>query len=383
MKIRAVVVSLVALAACGKSKSSEPETTSVASTKPAEPARPAEPKVEDAPPIPAPTSMFGCHAKAPTAVMAKRKPATPWQLPFVFAGCPNVPSEIYGAAELGMDAATAAKAAPKAKLEDDAAYLYLGKAPFRYQFTFRFDDKTKKLDKFGFKIDAEAFAELKAGWGDPLVYTRLSDNYHAWFNPEKRIKVTVLADTWNRTSPTTKEDEDVPGYHLYIQPYLPLAELVGKDGLLNKPIIGKTVEELATAFPDWIDIKSKDQNTADMNRVGLDKTTQDKVRALGAAGDTAMLQLPETETNVYHSLVQPDWENGKVASWTLLLPFGKDKALKQELLAVVAEALGKPTKATKDGESWEYTFAGPNGTVVEMGMSTLDEDWNMRVTPKK
>ncbi len=383
MKIRAVALSLVAAAACSKSKPSEPSSGSAAATKPADPERPPEPKVEDAPPIPGPTVLFRCHAKDPVAAMTKRKPATPWQLPFVFAGCPNVPSEIYGAAELGMDHEAALKAAPKAKFEDHAAYIYLGKAPFRYQFTFRFDDQTKKLDKFGFRIDAEAFEELKAGWGEPVVYTRLSDRYNAWFNPEKHLKVTVLADTWNRTSPKTKEYEDVPGYQLYIQPYMPLAELVGKEGLLAKPIIGKTVEELATAFPDWIDIKSKDQNTADMNRVGLDKPTQDKARALGAAEDTAMLQLPETETNVYHSLVQPDWEGGKVASWTLLLPFGKDKALEQELLATVAAALGNPISANKDGGRWEYTFAGPNGTLVEMGMSTLDEDWNLRVSPKK
>jgi hypothetical protein len=381
MKLRALAVSLLALSACSKSKPGEPDKA--AANAPAAPVPPPEPKVEDAPPIPAPTARFACHAKDPAAPMAKRKPATPWQLPFVFAGCPDVPSEIYGTAALGMDAAAAAKAAPKAKIEDEAAYIYLGKAPFRYQFTFRFDEKTKKLDKFGFRIDAEGFEELKAGWGEPLIYTRLGDSYNAWLNPEKHLKVTALADTWNRTSPTTKEYEDVPGYHVYIQSYLPLAELVGKDGLLAKSIIGKTVDELATAYPDWIDIKSKDQNTADMNRVGLDKATQDKVRAMGAGGDTAMLQLPETETNVYHSLVQPDWENGKVASWTLLLPFGKDKALKQELLAIVAAALGKPVTAKKDGEDWEYTFAGPNNTIVEMGMSTLAEDWNLRVSPKK
>ncbi len=381
MTYRAALVSLVALAGCGKSRSTEPDRGSATAAPRATP--PDGVKLEEAPPIPGLTALFGCHAKQPAAPLAKRKTTSPWQLPFTFAGCPNVPAEIFGSAELGMDAAAALKAAPNAKLEDDAAYIYLGKAPFRYQFTFRFDDKTKKLSKFGFQIDADGLQELQAGWGDPLVYTRLGDTYKAWFNPGKRLKVTASADTWNRTSPTTRRSEDVPSYHLYFQPYLPLSELVGKDGLLTRPIIGKTVEELAAEFPDWIAIKSKEQNNADMNRVGLDKTTQDKVRALGGAGDTAMLELPETETNVYHSLVQPDWDGGKVASWTMLLPFGKDKAIKQELLATIAAALGDPVTSRKDGSEWEYTFAGPNNTIVELGISTLAEDWNLRVRPKK
>jgi len=387
MKLRAVVfTSLVAFAACGKSKPTASDESAPKSSEPAasagSAAKPAEPKAEVAPPIAAARGLFGCHAKDPAGTMTKRKPATPWQLPFTFAGCPSIPADIYGTAAFGMDAAAAAKAA-KARVEDTSAYIYLGKSPFRYHFSFRLAETTEKLEKFSFNIDAEAFDEIKAGWGDPVVTVHLSDAYNAWYNPQTHLKVTARADTWNRANPKTREDEDVPSYHLYFQPYMPLAELVGKDGFLSKPILGKTVAELAAAFPDWIDIKSKGENKASMDKMGLDQATQEKVQAMGAAGDTAMLQLPETETNVYHTLVQPDWNGGKVESYAVLLPFGKDPALKQEILATVAAALGAPTGAKKDDANWEYTFAGPNGTIVEMGMSTLDEDWSMRVSAKK
>lgn len=388
MKLRALLFSALVVTGCSKSKSSS-ASDDQPPAKSGEPAAAApktteaktEPKAEPAPPVPAAKGLFACRAKDPAAQPAKRKPASPWQLPFTFAGCPDVPAEIYGTATFGMTGEEAAKAA-KARLSGDSAYIYLGKIPFRYQFTFRLDEKSKKLDQFVFNIDQEAFDEAKAAWGDPIVYKRLGDDYYAWFNPEKHIKVIADKDDWDRANAKTKEDEKVPAYRLYFQRYTPLAELVGKDGILAKPLIGKTVAELAEAFPEWIDIKSKAENKAQMDAVGLDKGTQAKVEALGGAGDTAMLQLPETETNSYHALVQPDWEGGKVVSYTLLLPFGKDPELKGEILATVAGVLGAPTPK-KDGDKWTYVFAGPNNTVVEMGMSILEEDWNMRISPKK
>ena len=384
MKLRALLVTSLLVTASGKSKSSSTADEQPPPPKPSEPAaaKPAAPKAEPAPPIAAPKGMFGCHAKDPAAQMAKRKPASPWQLPFTFAGCPSVPSVIYGTADFGMDGEAAAAAA-KARLDGTSAFIYLGKSPFRYQFTFRLDDATQKVDKFTFKVDQEAFDELKAAWGEPVVYTRLSDKKSAWFNPEKHIKVIAEPDEWDRANVKTKEDEKVSGYRLYFTRYIPLAEIVGKDGILAKPLIGKTVAELAAVFPEWIEVKSKSENKADMDKIGLDKSSQAKIEALGGAGDTAMLQLPEAETNDYHTLVQPDWDNGKVATYTILLPFGKDQELKAELLATVAAGLGAPTGANKDGDKWAYTFAGPNGTIVEMGMSILDEDWSMRVSAKK
>lgn len=382
MKLRALFLTSLLVTACGKSKSSSTDDPPPAKSPEPAPVKPPEPKVEPAPPIAAAKGLFGCHAKDPAAVSAKRKPATPWQLPFTFAGCPTIPSAIYGAAELGMDGEAAAAAA-KARLDGTSAFIYLGKSPFRYQFTFRLDDAAKKVEKFTFKVDQEAFDEMTAAWGEPVTYTRLSDKKLAWFNPEKHLKVLAEADEWERANVKTKADEKVPGYRLYFTQYMPLSEIVGKDGILAKPLIGKSVAELAAAFPEWIDVKSKDQNKATMDKVGLDQETQAKVTALGAAGDTAMLQLPETETNDYHTLVQPDWEGGKVASYSILLPFAKDQELKAEILATVAAGLGAPIATKKDGDKWEYTFAGPNGTIVEMGMSILEEDWSMRVSAKK
>jgi hypothetical protein len=145
MKLRALLFSTLLVAACGKSKSSSHADDQPPPAKTSEPAatKPPEPKAEPMPPIAPAKGMFGCHAKDPAATMAKRKPASPWQLPFTFAGCPGIPAEIYGTADFGMDAATAGKAA-KARVDGTSAYIYLGKSPFRYQFTFRLDEDTQR-----------------------------------------------------------------------------------------------------------------------------------------------------------------------------------------------------------------------------------------------
>jgi len=388
MKLRSIMfVSVVAFAACGKSKSTDepaPKASDPGATPAAGSAKaaPAEPTAEAAPPIGEPKGWFNCHAKDPAAVPAKRKPANPWQLPFTFAGCPTVPAEIYGSAAFGMDGEAAAKAA-KAKLEETSGYIYLGKSPFRYQFTFRVNEDTKKVDAFTFKVDADAFEEMKAAWGEPLVYEHMSDKYWAWFNPDKHLKVTAHAETWNRANTKTKEDEDIPGYWVYYQEYVPLVEMLGKDGLVGKPVLGKTVAELAAAYPGWLEVKTAAENRATLDKVGLDDKTKKEVVAIGAADDSANLTLPQLETNEFHTLVQPDYKAGKVLAYSFLLSFGKDQALKQELLAVVAAALGKPTSTTKDDANWKYTFAGPNGTVVAASMSTLAEDWSLEVSAKK
>lgn len=326
--------------------------------------------------------MFGCKNKdAAPAAATKPDPKNPWALPFTPGACPGIPS-VFGKVTFGMPIADVAKAMKGSKLDGESVYLYVGKRPFAQQMVARANETTGKLDELSFKIDEEGFAAFKAAWGEPTEYANLSDKIFAWYDPASKLKITARPDEWNRADPKTKEDADVPGYRVYVKQYEPLAGLLG-EGLLAKPMLGKTVEEIAAAYPDWIEVKSEAQAKADMDKLGLDEATKAKAAALGAGGASANLKLPESETNTHHTLVQPDWEGGKMTQYSFSLPYGKDEKLKAEILGVVAGALGKPTASEKKDKGWKYTFAGPNGTIATLEPGILDEDWRLELSAKK
>lgn len=360
------------LAACSKSKDKP------ADDKPAPAPAAVAPKVEEKPApkppaLPAAKNLFTCKAADPAAQMAKAPIGTD-ALPFTIAGCPQIPP-IFAKATFGMDEATAHKSIPGSKVEDHMGYLYLGHSPHRQQFTFNFRDDGK-LDHFGWNIDEKQFADLKKAWGEPITYSSLGDKELAWFNPTAKIKAVARPDKISRG------DNDVDGYRVHVVQYTPLVELIGKDGVLAKPILGKTVKELAAAFPDEIEVKSKDENHADLAKVGVDKDTMKKVDELGAMGDTVSLKLLPTETEPHHTLVQIDLDNGKVASYTMLIPYSKDPALRDELLAEVVATLGQPIATKQELEKWTYTFAAPQNQVLEVGPDLLDEEWSLKVHAK-
>jgi hypothetical protein len=364
---------IVLLAACSKSKDKPAEDK-------AEP-KAVAPKVEEKPAakppaLPTAKGLFGCKAADPSAQMAKA-PASkdPWALPFTFAGCPQVPP-VFGKATFGMDEATAQKSMPGSKIEDHLGFLYLGHHPHRLQFTFSFHDNGK-LGEFGWNVDEKQFGDLKAGWGEPISYTSIIDKELAWFNPTAKLKATARPDKISRGL-----EDDVQGYHVHVEQYTPLVELLGKDGVLAKPILGKTVKELAAAFPDEIEVKSKEENHADLAKVGVDKETMKKVDELGAMGDTVSLKLLATETEPNHTLVQIDLKDGKVDSYSMLIPFSKDPTLRDELLAEIVATLGQPTGSKLDLDKWTYMFAAPQGQVVEVSPAILDDEWQLRVHNK-
>ena len=398
MQLRALLGSFVLVLGCSKSAKEEPGkgdppakttepgkgATGATAATPGDEPKPAEDAKPAIPAMPELTGAFTCKGKDPAAVIPRKKdPKNPWLLPFDLTGCPTIPA-IFGTATFGMDAAAAQKAAKGAKkIEGGSGYIYAGKHPFRQQFSFRFDDATGKLEKFSFKVDADGFAAMKEAWGEPLVYTRLSDKVHAWFNPAAKIKVYATEDAWDRANARTKKDEEVPGYWVYFVQYAPLADMLGAEGLLAKPLIGKTPAEIATAHPGLLEVKTKEQNQAELDKLGLDKSTQAKAEALGV-GKTASanMLLLETETNQYHTLVHSDWEDGKLEGYSFQLPYGKDEKLKAELLAQVAAVFGKPTEARKDDGDLEYTFKAANGLLVDLELGILKEDWHLKVRAK-
>jgi hypothetical protein len=364
------------LAACSKSKDKP------ADDKPAvDPPKAVAPKVDEKPAatppaLPKAKNLFACKATDQAAQMAKAPPSKdPWALPFTVAGCPQVPP-VFAKATFGMDEATAHTSIPGSKVEDHMGYLYLGHHPHRQQFTFTFHENGK-LEQFGWNVDEKQFDAMKAAWGEPISYTSLIDKELAWFNPTAKIKAIARPDKISRGLA-----DEVAGYHVKVMPYTPFVELIGKDGVFARPILGKTPKELATAFPDEIEIKSKEENHADMAKVGVDKDTMKKVDSLGAMGDTVALKLLPTETEPNHTLVQIDLKDGKVESYTMLIPFSKDPTLRDELLADIVATLGQPTGAKQEFDKWTYTFAAPQGQIVDVSPAILDDQWQLRVHAK-
>ncbi len=360
-----------------KAEAAEPAKADAAEPAKAELAEPAKPEVQ-APPIPEPTGLFACKAKADAPPTTSDK-ADIWALPYDVQGCPAIPS-VFGQVTIGMTREEVAAAIGKdGKVSDSgSAYIYLGKHPHKLQLSIRFSE-AGKVDKLVHKIDAKAFDLLKSAWGEPLLVKDGTDVTYSWFNPETGIRAHAEPTEWDRQN-AAKEDEKVEGYQLYFGQYTPLASALGADGLLSKDLIGKTAPELAQLFPDAVEQKTAEEAKAELDKLGLDADTMAKAEALGVGGASTDLSLPPTETREHTLFVQPNWAGGKVENYSTNLDFGADQALKTEILAVVASVLGKPTAVEKDGDKFEYTFAGPNGQVVNLEPNTLDDGWRLRVS---
>ena len=411
MEIRAlrylVIPSLLALSACDKKAEpaktepakTEPAKTEPAKTEPAkvegekkaepaaaepakaEPAK-AEPapeaKAPEAPPIPEAKGLFECH-KAATPPVADAK--DPWALRWAIPACPEIPSTFEGIT-FGMDRATAETTGKaEKKFSGDSGYIYLGKSPFRLQTSFWFNE-AGKVYRFSHKIDQKAFDLLKAGWGEPVEVVDGSDKSFRWYNPEAKIMAVAEPDSYDRANAETKEDEKIEGYKLYFVQYTPLTDLLGAEGIVSKAIIGKTVAELRTSFPDLIEETTAEKAKAELAAAGLDAETQAKAAALGAADAKVNLSLPPAATDEHFTTVHPSWSEGKIEDYSFELSHEKKDDLKNELLAQIAALLGKPTASKLEDGKPEYTFAGPNGVVVRVSPSILEDGWRVEVAAK-
>ena len=387
--LKHALVAVTVLAACGKEKKDSPKseqkptTTEPAATKPVEAEKPAA----AAPPLPELAGLFNCHAADPNGKNgpAAKDAKAPWALPVTLGGCATLPP-VYGKADLGMTPAEAGKAS-KAKVESGSGYIYVPQRGIRYQFAFHSDEETGKVYNFSFSVDEEGFAQMKTAWGEPLAYHALVDDMLAWFNPTAKIKVTAEADKWNRTDPKTKDYVDVPGYKIHFVRYMPLADVLGPEGIVQKPLIGNGPEELEKRYPGALEIKSEAEHKAEMEKMGLDEKTKAQIQALGAGKASANLKLPETETSAHHLLVQPDWKDGKIVKYSFMLPFGKaNDKVKNELLAQIVQSLGKPLSVKQDDynkDRWVYAFKGGPGAKVELRSDILGEGWTLEVAPEK
>lgn len=364
MRILALsLVFLVSLSACDSgekpTKPAPAKTVDVPKPVVAEAPKPEPVK----PTIAAPAGLFAC--KTPAAAAA---PAPEGALPFKLEACPTIPS-IYGTLAWGMDQAAASKAVKGAKIDGGGPYGASGRFKVGKQTVYFNFSEAGKVEQLRFKISADGLAAMTAAWGAPLELEFLGDKEKLWFNPGAKIKVEVEEN---------KGGEDSEKYTVRYHVYTPLADLFGADGLVSKPIIGLTGEELQKNFPESLEVKSAEQAKADVAALGLDAKAAGVASWAGVDEASVKLKLPQPETN-NNLTIRLEWADKKVKSYGTSFGYEKDPAVRTEIPAVVAAALGAPTSGTKndDGE-WTYNFAGPNGTKIEL--RDTGRSWSFEVS---
>lgn len=366
MRILALpMVLLVSLSACDKGEPAAKPTPS----KSAEVAKPVveEPKPEPPKPtIAAPTGVLGCKTAA-----AAPAPAPEGALPFKLEACPTIPS-IFGTLAWGMDQAAASKTVKGIKFDEGGPYGTTGRFKVGKQTAYFGFSSAGKVDNLSFKTGPAGLAAMTAAWGAPLEVEFLGDKDKVWLNPAAKIKVVLEENTF------ADDGDDSEKYSVRYYLYTPLADLVGADGLLSKSIIGSTGEELQKNFPEWLEVKSAEQAKAEVAALGLDAKSAGIAKWAGADEASAKLALPQPETN-NNLTISLEWADKKVKSYGTSFGYGKDQAVKAEIPAVFAAALGAPTSGTKnDDNEWTYNFAGPGGIKVEL--RDMGESWGLEVT---
>ena len=364
MRILALpLVLLVSLSACDSGE----KPTKPAAAKAVDAPKPVveEPKPEPPKPtIAAPTGVLGCKT-APAAAA----PAPEGALPFKLEACPTMPS-VVGTLTWGMDQAATAKAIKGIKLDPGGPYGTSGRFKVGKQtFYVGFTEVTDKVEQVRFKTSEAGLAAMIAAWGAPLEVEFLGDKDKVWFNPALKIKVEVEEDSG---------DDESEKYSVRYMEYTPLTDLVAADGLLSKTIIGLTGEDLQKNFADLLEVKTAEQAKADVAALGLDAKSAGIAKWAGADEASAKLKLPQSETS-NNLTIRLEWADKKVKSYGTSFGFGKDAAVKAEIPAIFAAALGAPTSGTKTDEGkWTYNFAGPGGTKVEL--RDIGESWSLEVS---
>ncbi len=289
-------------------------------------------------------------------------------LPFVPTRCPGIPS-LFGGVAFGMTRAHAQKVSDGGEITASPTgwTRYPEIDPHGWARTFSYGwSKADQLDLLDVELTEPELAELKAAWGQPVSYGEEPFHYLAWFDPAARVRVQA------RPTSISKRDGDVRGYAVDIQPYVPLAELLGPSGLIAQPMFGKSVDQIAAMFPGALDVTTKAQKAAEL------KSVDPKLEGL-ASDDWIDLNLPGTELEAVRVRLEVD-EHRLVKSYSFALKFWKDKALGDELLATTIAALGQPTVEHRRGSA-SYGFTAKGGVHVKAELDPQFGWLSFEVTP--
>lgn len=270
--------------------------------------------------------------------------------------------------QFGMSAEEARKAAPV--LEDGGKFLDEYKGAY---FSYYVPDESNKLKSASLQIEGVEMAKLLTeAWGEPKKGEDLGKPKYFWFNEAKKIRATV-AEGYG------KEDE------VQFEAYLPAKELLGEGKETmgfekpDRPLLGATAEELATAYADVIETLTAEQ--AEKRRKDLEKFAGKDLSALGPAAASSNIDLLPTEFGSQFTRVNPSFgDDGKVNRYRVGIAWEPYPAAKDEILGLIKAKWGEPKEEEEYGKK-KLVFNDNPRVVVEE--DTISKKWDIEVEVPK
>jgi hypothetical protein len=272
--------------------------------------------------------------------------------------------------------AEAKAAAPElfAKLEKDFSLVKDPTLDVTYGIGFEKD--TKKLRRMYVQLSPESAKLVEAAWG-----------------PGKAAKDTIGRDR-------TYWFDAASGWRAYLEKgfgenmnlefyqYMPAAKLLGDGpdtlGFAPDGILGATVEELRTRFPDTL-VETDAAKAAEQQKEVGTFVGKDLEKQLGKANANVRVDLLPTEWEQYWTRIQTHWgKDGKVESTWFMLPFGPYAAAKDELKALFDKKWGTPKEEKEFGKYGDpilvYRAKSPRIYVKD---NTISKGWDVHLTNAK
>jgi hypothetical protein len=202
------------------------------------------------------------------------------------------------------------------------------------------------VTNFSMYMPVEGIALMEQSWGPASKEVdNIKRNHKVWRNPATGWRVSA-------------EDEASPiggNASITFDQYIPYATLLGTDkdsiGLLPKPVIGLTPEEVASAYP--ANIKG--------------------------TGDSISLDFLPSEYGSYQTRVNFFINEGKVDTAYFSIDYHAAPNAKADIMALMKKKWGEPTVATDYEKSLIFHATAPIVTVID---DTISEAWKVKMVSK-
>jgi hypothetical protein len=307
---------------------------------------------------------------------AEQKPAAKKPLSAAFFGKQVAPLGALAKLTWGSSVADAKKAAPDLFAKaDDKDFQLVDDPQLDVTYGIGFDKKTNKLNRMYVQLSPADAKLVEQAWGlgKPAKDSIGRDRTY-WFDP---------AGGW-RAYLEKGFGEDM---NLELYPYLPAAKLLGDGpdtlGFAPQGILGATIEDLRTRFPDTL--VETDAATAKEQQKQVGKFVgKDLEKELGPASASVRLELPPTEWEQYWTRVETHWgDDGKIESAWFKLPYEAYPAAKDELKALFDKKWGAPKEAKEFGKFGDpilvYHASAPRIFVKD---DTISHGWDVHLSTK-
>jgi hypothetical protein len=277
----------------------------------------------------------------------------------------------------GSPEAEARAAAPElfAKADDKDFQLVDDPQLEHVTYGIGFDKKSKKLNRMYVQLSAADAKLVETAWGPgKAAKDSIGRDRTYWFDAD---------GSW-RAYLEKGFGEDM---NLELYPYMPAAKLLGDGadtlGFAPQGILGATIEDLRTRFPDTLvetdEATAKEQQKKVGNFVGKDLDKE-----LGPASASVRIELPPTEWEQYWTRVETHWgDDGKIETAWFKLPYEAYPAAKDELKALFDKKWGAPKEEKEFGKFGDpilvYHAKNPRIFVKD---DTISHGWDVHLTTR-